>query len=226
MIAERPPARSEFRWPPPHRRLPAPRRHRRVGHACGRRQGQGAQGGRRAGHRVRGRRAGLRYPCPHRRGRGRGLPRPLEPQVLAGRRPPAAARGDRRQDVARLAATRCRPLRCSSPTAASTPSTTPSWHCSTLATRCCCRRPTGRPIPSPSRSPGAFLWWSTPTRPAASGSPSISWRRRRPTAPRCSSSCRRRTRPAPSIRAARSRRSAVGRSSAGSGSSPTRSTST
>ena len=49
--------------------------------------------------------------------------------------------------------------RCSSPTAASRPSTTRSRRCSTLATRCCCRRRTGRPIPSRSRSAAACRSW-------------------------------------------------------------------
>ena len=57
--------------------------------------------------------------------------------------------------------------------------------CSIRATRCCCRRRTGRPTPSPSAWPGACRWCCPPTRPPASGSPSTSWRRRSPTAPRC-----------------------------------------
>ena len=48
-----------------------------------------------------------------------------------------------------------RRARCSSPTAASTPSTTPSPRSSTRATRCSCRRPTGPPTPSRSRWPAA-----------------------------------------------------------------------
>ena len=51
------------------------------------------------------------FPTPdaHRRGRRRGLPRPDEPPLLAGRRPARAARGDRRQDQARLRLRRARP---------------------------------------------------------------------------------------------------------------------
>ena len=63
--------------------------------------------------------------------------------------------GDRRQDAARLRLRRHAPARCWSPTAASRPSTTPSPRCSTRATRCCCRRRTGRPTPSRSGSPAA-----------------------------------------------------------------------
>ena len=48
------------------------------------------------------------------------------------------------------------PARCSSPTAASRPSTTRSPPCSTRATRCSCRRRTGSPTPRPSRSPAAY----------------------------------------------------------------------
>ena len=71
---------------PEHAASPTGRRHRRVGHARGRRQGQGAEGGRRAGHRLRRRRARLPDPRPHRRGRRRGLPRPAEPPLHADRR--------------------------------------------------------------------------------------------------------------------------------------------
>ena len=150
--------------PHPRSRQPARGRHRRVRHARGRRQGQGAQGRRRAGHRLRRRRARLPDPGPHRGGGGGGGPRPEEPQVHAGRRPPRAEGGDRRQDAARLRARRDRPARCSSPTGASTPSTTPSPRCSTPATRCSCRRPTGPPTQSRSRSRAAYRSCSTPTR--------------------------------------------------------------
>ena len=50
--------------------------------------------------------------------------------------------------------------------------------CSTRATRCCSRRRTGRPTPSPSAWPGACRWCCPPTRPPGSGSPSTSWTRR------------------------------------------------
>ena len=54
--------------------LPPRRRHRRVGHPGRRRQGQGAQGGRRGRDRLRRRRARLPDPRPHRRGGGGRLP--------------------------------------------------------------------------------------------------------------------------------------------------------
>ena len=88
-------------------------------------------------------------PEPHRRGGRRRLPRPEEPPLHAGRRPARAAGGHRRQDRARLGLRRAAPARCSSPTAASTPSTTPSRRCSTRATRCSCRRPYWTTYPEP-----------------------------------------------------------------------------
>ncbi len=78
------------------------RRHRRVGHPRRRRQGQGAEGGRTPGDRFRRRRARLPDPRLHRRGRGRGHPRPAVAPVHPSRRPAGTARGDRRQDPARL----------------------------------------------------------------------------------------------------------------------------
>ena len=143
------------------------RRHRRVRHAGRRRQGQGAQGRRPAGHRLRRRRAGLPDPRLHRRGRRRRGPRPQEPPLHAGRRHARAARSDRRQDRPRHAATRSRPPRCWSPTAASRPSTTPSPRCATRATRCCSSRRTGRPTPRRSSWPAASRSRSSPTRPPA-----------------------------------------------------------
>ena len=137
-------------------RVRARRRHRRVRHAGRRRQGQGAQGGRRARHRLRRRRARLPDARPHRRGRGRGLPRPEEPPVHAR---PAACPSCKEAIAAKTLRDSGlrgrRRARCWSPTAASTPSTTPSPRCSTRATRCCSRRRTGPPTPSRSRWPAA-----------------------------------------------------------------------
>ena len=128
----------------------------------------------------------------------------------------------------RLRATRSAPARCSSPTAASTPSTTPSRRCSTPATRCSCRPRTGPPTPSRSRLAGGVPVDAADRRdhrlpghrrPARGGAA--------PTAPR---SLRVRVALEPDRRGVprrtRSRPSAAGRSSAASGSSPTRSTST
>ena len=79
-------------------RLRPDRRHHRVRHARGRREGQGAQGRGPAGDRLRRRRARLPDPRLHRRGRGRGLPRPEEPPLHPGRRAARAEEGDRRED--------------------------------------------------------------------------------------------------------------------------------
>ena len=79
---------------------------------------------------------------------------PKNHKYTPGRRPPGAEGGHRRQDAARLRARRAGRARCSSPTAASTPSTTPSPRSSTPATRCSSRRRTGPPTPSRSRSTG------------------------------------------------------------------------
>ena len=73
-----------------------------VGDARGRRQGQGAQGGRRERHRIRRGRARLPDARAHRRGRGRGVPRPSLPPLHADARAARAPRSDRAQDEARL----------------------------------------------------------------------------------------------------------------------------
>ena len=78
-------------------RLRPDRRHRRVRHARGRREGEGAQGRGPTGDRVRRRRAGLPDAGVHRRGGGRGLPRPEEPPLHPGRRAARAQEGDRRR---------------------------------------------------------------------------------------------------------------------------------
>ena len=92
---------------------------------------------------------------------------PQEPPLHAGRRAARAARGDRRQDRARLRLRRSTRPRCWSPTAASRPSTTPSPRCSTRATRCCSSRRTGPPTPRRSSWPAACRWrWSPTRRPA------------------------------------------------------------
>ena len=85
------------------------RRHRRIGHAGGRREGQGAQGGRPAGDRVRRRRARLPDAGLHRRG-GRGRLLRCRP-TTATPRPPACPRCARRS--------RRRP--CGTPATRSTP---------------------------------------------------------------------------------------------------------
>ena len=177
--------------------LPPRRRHRRVRHAGRRRQGQGAEGGGRARHRLRRRRARLPHPRAHRRGRRRGVPRPQEPPLHAGRRPARAEGGHRRQDPPRLRATRSTAARCWSPTAASTPSTTPSRRCSTRATRCCCPRRTGPPTPSRSPLAGGDAGRDRrPTSHRVPGHASTSSRRPARRAPRRSCSCRRPTPPA------------------------------
>ncbi len=94
----------------PRDRPSAGRRHRRVRHPGRRRQGQGAQGGGRAGDRLRRRRARLPDAGAHRRGRGRGLPRPAEPPLHAGRRACPSCRR------------RSRPRRCATRATRSTPS--------------------------------------------------------------------------------------------------------
>ena len=81
--------------------LRTPRRHRRVGHAGRRRQGQGTAGPGRERDRLRGRRTRLPDAGAHRRGGRRRLPGPEEPPLHAGRRPPRAEGGDRPQDQAR-----------------------------------------------------------------------------------------------------------------------------
>ena len=230
MIADGP-SKERDRWPTPRTdaRVCAPhRRHRRVGHPGRRRQGQGPEGGGRAGDRLRRRRARLPDAGPHRRGRRRRLPRPEEPPVHAGRRPPRAEGGHRRQDGARLRATRCHQR-------------AGAGHQRRQARRLQHLRHPARPGRR-GAPPGAVLdhlpradrprrracrWCSPPTRPPASGSPSSSSRRPAPTRTkvlrvRVALEPHRRGVPAPT----RSRPSAAGPSSTASGSSPTRSTST
>ena len=99
--------------------------------------------------------------------------------------------------------------------------------CSTRATRCSSRRPTGPPTPSRSRLAGGVPVVLAHRRVApASGSPSTSSRPRARRRTKALCSCRRRTPPARCTRPTRSRPSAGGPSSTASGSSPTRSTST
>ena len=77
------------------------RRHRRVGDAGGRRQGQGAQGGRTPRDRLRRRRARLPDARPDRRRRTGRVRGPEEPPLHPGRRAARTARGRRREDEAR-----------------------------------------------------------------------------------------------------------------------------
>ena len=104
-----------------------------------------------------------------------------------------------------------RPSRCWSPTAASTPSTTRSKCCATRATKCCCPRPTGRRIPSASRSAAVCRSCCRPPKPAVSAYRSSSSKPRSRRARRCCCSSRRATRPARCTRPKRSRRSGAGR---------------
>ena len=152
----------ELRGHRPATGVPADRRDRRVRDAGRRRQGQGAQGRGPSGHRLRRRRARLPDARVHRRGRGRGVPGGHEPPLHPGRRPARAQEGDRGQDRRATAATRSRPTRCWSPTAASRRSTRPSPPCWTRATRCCCPRRTGRRTRRRSSSPAASRWTSSP----------------------------------------------------------------
>ena len=154
------------------------------------------------------------------------MPRPEEPQVHPGGRPPGAEGGHRRQDGARL-----RPRRHREPGAGHQRRQARRLqhlrHLARPGRRGAAARPrTGPPTPSRSRSRAASPWSSRPTRPPGSGSPSTSSTPPSPTAPRRCCSCRLRTPPGRSTRRPRSRRSAGGPSSAGSGWSPTRSTST
>ena len=194
-------------------------RHRRVRHAGHRRQGQGAQGGGGGRHRLRRRRARL----PDARRTSSRPPSPpaatrSQPQVHAHAGPARAARGHRRQDGPRL-----RLRRRGRPGAR---------HQRRQAGGLQRLRHAARPGRRGARA-GAVLGdlsrghragrrraggGRRPTRrrgfrvtvDAARGGP-----RRR--GPRCCCSCRRRTRPAPSTRATRSRPSAAGRSSTASG---------
>ena len=113
------------------------RRHHRVRHARGRRQGEGAAGGGRGRHRLRCRRARLPDAGAHRRGgaspRARELARPAIHADAAGC--PSSGPRSRPRPHATPATSSSR-SRSSSPTAASTRSTTRSRRCSTPATRC------------------------------------------------------------------------------------------
>ena len=208
----------------------SPRRigaHRRVRDARGRRQGEGAQGGRAAGDRVRRRRAGLPDPGLHRRGGGRGLPRPAATTAT----PRPAACPSSRQAIAE------KTLRDSGyevePAQVLVTNGGKQAIYEAFATMLDpgdevhrSRRRTGRPTPRRSGSPAASRSRCWPTRPRTTRSPSSSSRRRAPSGPRCCCSLpvqpdRRRLH-----RRARSRRSAAGRSSTACGCSPTRSTST
>ena len=136
--------------------------------------------------------------------------RPAQPPLHPGGRAARAARGDRREDAARLRLRGRRPPRCWSPTAASRPSTRRSRRCSTRATRCCCPRRTGRPTPRRSAGRRRAGRGRRPTRrtgylatvDAAGGG---AHRR----GPRCCCSARRPTRPARSTR--REQVEAIGR---------------
>ena len=168
------------------------------------------------------------FPTPdaHRRGGGRGLPRPAQPPLHAGRRAARAQGGDRRQDQARQ---RVR-LR-GRPGARDQRRQARGVHGVRRAVR------SGRR----GDLPGAVLD-DVPggdharrrraegrrhhARRPASRSPSSSSTRRGRRAPRCCCSSARTTRRARCTRRTRWRRSAGGPSSAACGSSPTRSTST
>ena len=170
----------------------ARRRHRRIGHAGRRRQGQGAEGGGRERHRLRRRRARL---PDARRTSSRRPSRPAGTRATTGtRRPPACPS-------------------CARPS--------PPRRCATPATECdagqvlvtnggkhavfnafaallrpgrrgaAARRRTGPPTRADRASPAASRWSSCrPTRPPASGSPSSSSRRPARRGPRCCCSCR------------------------------------
>ena len=137
--------------------------------------------------------------------------RPDEPPLHPRRRAARAEEGHRGQDGPRLRLPGRARRRCWSPTAASRPSTTPSPRCSTRATRCCSRRRTGRPTPRRSGWPAASRSRSFAGedaglprhRRAARGGP-------HPADQGAAVRARRRTRPAPSTRPSRSRRSAAG----------------
>ena len=92
----------------PRPRLRPHRRHRRVGHAGGRRQGQGAQGGRPAGDRLRRRRARLPHARLHRRGRRRRLRNPANHRYTPAAGLPELRRPSRSRRRA-TPATRSRP---------------------------------------------------------------------------------------------------------------------
>ena len=95
------------------------------------------------------------------RRRRRSSPRPRRParsRSTTATRPRPGCRSCGRRSPTRpraTAASRSRRRRCSSPTAASRPSTRRSRPCSTRATRCCCPRRTGPPTRRRSGSPAA-----------------------------------------------------------------------
>ena len=157
-------------------------RHHRVGDAGGRRQGQGPEGRRPAGDRLRRRRARLPDPRLHRRGRAA---RPAPSRGSTSTRPTAGLPELREAIAAKTARdsglSRPAPARCWSPTAASRRSTRRSPPCSTRATRCCCPRRTGRPIPRSSRWRAAWPCRCRPTRPPATWPASPTSRRTAPT---------------------------------------------
>ncbi len=201
----------------------------RVGHARHRRQGQGPEGGGRdrssasAPASRTSRRpttswtppsAACRDPKNHKYTPAAGLPE-LREAVAAKTSADSGYAGVTAGQVAR------------SPTAASTPSTTPSPPCSTRATRSSCPPPTGRPTRRPSALAGGV-----PGGGADHGGHRLpghrrrSWRRPGRRGPRCCCSCRPPTRPARSTRPARWPPSAHGPLEHGVWVSPTRSTST
>ena len=125
---------------------------------------------RQAGHRLRRRRARLPDAGLHRRGGRRGLPPAGHAPVHPGRRAARAEGRDRREDRTRLRPAGHRRPTCWSPTAASRRSTRPSPRCSTRATRCWCRRRTGRRTRRPSGWPVGCRCRSSPTSRAATWS--------------------------------------------------------
>ena len=213
----------------PHQGVEADRRHRRVRHPRGRREGEGAEGRGSPGDRLRRGRARLPHPAEIVEAAVEAAcARPPQPPLHARGGPARAARGRRGQDAARLRARgrRAPGAHHQRRQAGRLPGVRDDR--STRATRCCCPRRTGPPTPRRSRSPAAFRCRSRPTsrpdylvdRRAAGGGP-----HRR--APRCCCCARRPTRPARSYsreQIERDRR--VGRRARHLGGRPTRSTST
>ena len=152
-------------------------------------------------------------PAAHRRGRRRGLPRPEEPPVHAGRRAcPSCKEAIAAKTAARLRRRRHRRARCSSPTAASTPSTTPSPTLLDPGDEVLLPAPYWTTYPEPIALAGGVpvvlpTDETTGFRVTVDQLEAAAHRR----APRRSCSCRRRTPPAPCTRATRSRPSAAGR---------------
>ena len=180
---------STLRAPRPPRLRPH-RRDRRVRDAGGRRQGQGAEGRRPAGDRLRRRRARLPDPRLHRRGGGRGLPRPAEPPLHPGRR--AARAQGRRSPTKTLRDSGLR--RRAGPGAGHQRRQAGDLRGVRDDPRpgrrgASCPRRTGRPTRRRSGSPAASRSRCSPTRPRTTRSPSSSSRRRAPTAPRRCCSC-------------------------------------